>query len=254
MNDIGSLAGGMLEILYQKECRARSRSISIDKAFDDNSFERSQSRSASFDESELFTPDKSFGSAFGGTVIGVTRDTAWLYQSKVNNRPPLPGVRPPMQRSRSNPDLLDSNAQTPRLMSRPSSRVTLDEMSDAGSLVQAIMDDIGKVKSDVEAAVALLAVASSYDEIKDVLSIHDTNPFEDDSINSNLTNEGRSVSSRLSFQSASKRSTLKGSKSNAVPKKKGPGEGPGLPKPSARPPAFLQIPKPPKMGIENRMS
>jgi hypothetical protein len=252
MNDIGSLAGGMLEILYQKECRARSRSISVDKTFDDNSFDRSQSRSASFDESELFTPDKSFGSAFGGTVIGVSRDTAWLYQSKANNRPPLPGARPPMQRSRSNPDLLDSNAQTPRFLSRSSSRVTLDEMSDAGSLVQAIMDDIGKVKSDVEAAEALLAVVSSYDEIRDVLSIHDTNPFEDDSINSNFTNEGRSVSSRLSFQSASKRSSLKGSASYAMPKKNGPGEGPGLPKPSARPPAFLQIPKPPKRGIENK--
>ena len=258
-DDIGSLAGGILDLIQQNVDRTRIRSQSLCNNDNDNgngnqngdgddSIPITVNRSASFDKTDKRLVQN--------TPAYDTLDT--IVQND-DDQPPrtqplhLVGSKSTLRKYLLDPNTRSIGSTTPNSISRTSSRDLLEEMSDAGSLVQAIMDDIGKVKTDVEAAQELLANSRSYEELIETLSIQDINPFEEDSIGSNFTFEGgQSVTSRLSFHSYTKRIAIKREGSLVLLKKKGKNDTHGLPKPTARPPFILQCPKPPKKKTMNQ--
>ena len=247
-DDIGSLAGGILDILQQKVERTRIRSQSLTNNDDTvDSIPMTANRSASFDKTDKPPIRNTPGHDATDTIVHKEDD------QPSRTRPLHVIGKPTLRKHLLDPNSRSLGSTTPNSISRTSSRDLMEEMSDTGSLIQAIMDDIGKVKSDVEAAQALLANSRSYEELMETLSIQDGNPFEDDSIGSNFTFEGgQSVSSRFSLHSYSKRVAMRKEGSLVLPKKKGISDTPGLPKPATRPPVILQFPKPPKKKIMNQ--
>ena len=236
-DDLGSLAGGILEIMHQNQQRTKERSLSMSILEGDSCARSSFTFTASLDVSGPYAPDN-------GTI---TRDSTCAEETvPCRLASTRAGGKPPIHQSQSDPNLILPCTPPPNFITQTSSRDLFDDLSNAGSIVQTIMDDIGKAKTNIEVAEALLAIAPSYEEVRDALSLQDVQPFEDDSLSSNFTSEGFSISSRLSIRSASKRTgRTRGNSFSSMPKRK----GPGLPVHSySSPPFLLRIPKPPQKG------
>lgn len=184
VDDIRNLAGGILSTLNQ---RPRPRSPSV----------RSTDSAGLGLCDDCLTPTKE-----GGTVVGITRpDDGDADESGHQTI-----------RRHSEPDLMGSQHHTARLSSRDILEGSQHGQgsqhgSAAGSNgtrsvdVQSILDDIANPRSEIDAANALLAIAPSFEDIKDQLSYYDSN--DEDS----LLDDEKSLTSRRSNRSlSSKRS------------------------------------------------
>mmetsp|Transcript_32047 Transcript_32047/g.52949 ORF Transcript_32047/g.52949 Transcript_32047/m.52949 type:complete len:1041 (-) Transcript_32047:188-3310(-) len=263
MEDIRSLAGGILDNMNTR--RPHSRSLSVHSA---------DSIGSLLEEMHASPAQE------GGTVVGITRPSCSDEDERDANG------RPSLERSHSDPDMTLGKTL------RSSSKLLLMENSSghgrdsaSGSVdVRSIMNDIANPASDIDAANALLAGAPSLEELKDQLSMCDYDYTDDDvslddnrSLSSKRSNRSinsrRSISSRRSVGSARSFGSRRSRKSigsrgapygrlaglPAIPKKGRKSGEPRLPRAptiplSSRPPMMIQIGEPSKSDKKTKES